>query len=120
MNIGLEDNDNVFKNVNSSFTDLFSILSSCENPANNMAILAYSTQNLISIHQCINHSVNVLLNGLQCIANLIIAVDNESMSHISKNSMGQFISIMCNLVDALNTLSSDVGYEMRQRRVCDY
>lgn len=115
-----KDNANGFNNINSSFTDLFSLLSSCEKPATNMATLAYSTENLMLMHQCVGDSVNILLNGLQCIGNLIVAIDKESMSYISKNSMGQFLSMICNLIEALNVLSSDAGYEMRQRGVVNY
>ena len=103
------------RNNNSQFSDLFSLLTSCEIPAKDMSILGYSTENLKIMYQNIRHVVDVLLNGLQNVGDLIAIADRESM-----NNMGQFISTICNLIDALNTFALDTSYELRQRGVVDY
>lgn len=112
--------NNFVRSNNSSFADLFSLLTSCERPASNMSILAYSTENLKIMRQNVRHDVDVLLNGLQNVGDLIAVVDQETMKNISIGNIGQFVSAICNLIDALNTFSIDAGYELRQRGVVDY
>ena len=109
--------ENVF--VKSQFTDLFSLFTSCEIPAPDMSILAYSTENLKIMRQNARYVVDVLLNGLQNVGAFIAVTDQEAMKHIPIENTGLFVSAILNLIDALNTFAIDAGYELRQRGV-DY
>jgi len=110
--------ENVF--VKSQFTDLFSLFTSCEIPAPDMSILAYSTENLKIMRQNARYVVDVLLNGLQNVGAFIAVVDQVAMNHIPIANTGLFVSAISNLIDALNTFAIDAGYELRQRGVVDY
>lgn len=108
---------NKIKNIDSPFTELFSLLKRYESAPCGSAILAYTSEELRIIYQHINNAMEVLLQGLQGVAHLIgITSFDEKVVEVV-NQLGFFISAISNLTEALNDLRSDTDYVLEKRGV---
>jgi len=105
------------KDIDSSFTFLFSLLKRYENSSLGEATLAYNADELLLIHQHTNNAVDILLQGLQDIGQLIGKCKNNLEK---KNQIGFLISAISNLTAALNDLRSDTDYVLKQRGIVNY
>lgn len=107
-------------NMDSPFTELFSLLKRYENLSTTSLCFVYDSDELKVIHQLINNAVDVLLQGLQGIGQLIGITSLDKRIINALNHLGLFISAITNLAEALNDLRSDADYVLRQRGVTNY
>lgn len=114
-------NEERLKNINSPFTELFSLLKRHENLSVSFRGLAYNSDDLKVMHQHVDNAIEVLLQGLQDLGQLI-GLTGQNRIQISRemNNLGFFISTITNLTEALNTLRLDTGYVLKQRGITDY
>lgn len=113
-------NEEKLKNLESPFTELFSLLRRYESSSSGSLTLAYTSGELKIIHQHIDNAVDVLLQGLQGVGQLIGVTSPGKKVVEELNQLGFFISAISNLTEALNDLKSDAGYVLRQREVGNY
>lgn len=105
-----------FKNAESPFTELFSLLKRYEILSQGFPTLAYKTEELKVMHQHINNAIDVLLQGLQDMGHLIDAATHDKGKTIEDlNNIGFFISAISNLTEALNNLRVDADHVLEQR-----
>jgi len=90
------------KNVNSPFTEIFSLLTKYELLPDNTCELAYTPAELIILRQHMENASEMILQGLQDVGALMAAVDKEKMKQIPVDSIGCFISAVCNLIEAMS------------------
>jgi hypothetical protein len=104
------------KNVESPFTELFSLLKRYEILSQGYPTLAYETEELKVIHEHVNNAIEILLQGLQNIGRLIEITMAEKKEIIEDlQNIGFFISSISNLTEALNGLRLDTDYVLKQR-----
>lgn len=95
------------QNLSSPFTELFSLLKGYEE--DRLFINNYKPDQLKVMRQHIDNAVEGLLHGLQdigCILSSTLAQENLKMM----KNIGFFISIISNLMEALNSLKLDTEY----------
>lgn len=98
----LYENNVVLNNINSPFTDIFSILTKYEKSVNNKSKVAYSSAQVSRLRHHMCNSIDVMLRGLQGLGNVLAVTDQNSLQDASINDIGQFISGICNLIEALH------------------
>lgn len=113
-------NEEKLKNIESPFTELFSLLKRYESSSSGSSTLAYTSDELKSIHQHIDNAVDVLLQGLQGVGQLMGSTSPGKRVVEELNQLGFFISAISNLTEALNDLRSDADYVLRQRGIGNY
>lgn len=98
------------KNLNSPFTELFSLLKQYEKSA---CTSNYSCNELKIIQQHVDNAIEVLLQGLQQVGQLIgLATNKKNIAEM--NQLGFFISAISNLTEALNDLRLDANFLLGQ------
>ena len=104
------------RNFDSPFTELFSLLKSYEYSPAGLPKLVYGSDELKVIQLHSENAINALLNGLQGMSLLIgmAFYDKHVGSELTRISF--FIATICNLVEALNDLSSDVYYVLNKHQ----
>ena len=108
-------------NIESPFTELFSLLKRYNTLSEGIPTLAYETKELKTMHQHIDNAMDTLLQGLQDVGNIVSLVAKDNQEAIQDlHNIGFFIAAISNLTEALNTLRSDTGYVLRQRKEIDY
>jgi hypothetical protein len=107
-------------NLESTFTELFSILKTHEAPAEESPVLPHSTKKIKIIYQHAENAINLLLQGLQNVGQLIGAKKRGTLSNSDINNLGFFIAAICNLTEALNVLRLDADYILKERGEIDY
>lgn len=109
-------NNAEFQNINAPFTEIISILKRYKNVSEGFPTLAYNSEELKIMNQHIDNAVDILLHGLQDLGNLVsvVAQDKRQLND-DLNNIGFFISAICNLTEALNTLRSDATNVLMQR-----
>jgi len=107
------------KNLESSFTELFSLLKSYENTSTGLPMLAYNSNDLKVIHEHVGNAISVLLQGLQDMGQLIGMMKSKA-SLKELHHIGFFIAAISNLTEALNDLRSDTDHVLRERGVMNY
>ena len=110
-------NEETVNNIESPFTELFSLLKRYEKSATGLPTLAYNFNELKVIHRHIDNAVELLLQGLQGVGQLIGLAGSEKKLAEGLNQLGFFVSLITNLTEALNDLRSDTEYVLRQREV---
>ncbi|OGT43160.1 MAG: hypothetical protein A3F13_08815 [Gammaproteobacteria bacterium RIFCSPHIGHO2_12_FULL_40_19] len=86
------------KNADSSFTELFALLV-------RYSELPNSELNIIRSH--IDNAILTILHGLQDMGQLIAVADKAKIRTVATDGIGDFISLSCNLIEALNGLGDD-------------
>ena len=106
-----------FRNKQSPFTELFSLLRRYELLTQGALTLAYHTKELKVMNQHLSNAKTILTQGLEDMFNLLGAEDCQGAAIIPKSSMlWTFLGALMNLSDALDTLQSDAAYVLRQRK----
>lgn len=108
----------VFKNANSPFTELFSLLKRYEVNVSGVPILVYNYKEMEIICQHAENATNILLQGLQEIGCLLGEVDKDNILRLS--NIGWLISILSNAIEALNILRSDADFMLAQAKKLTY
>jgi hypothetical protein len=105
-----------FKNADSPFTELFTLLFRDENLPNNFSSRRYDIGELQAMHQHADNAVAALLQGLQDIGILmsLAAQDKKKMIEELK-TIGFFITIVTNLAEALHILQLNASCVLGQR-----
>lgn len=104
-----------FKNAESPFTELFSILKRDKILSNGLATLGHDTKALKVMQQHVDNAMDVLLQGLQDLGNLIgMSIQNKKDALEDLNNIGFFISAISNLTEALNALRLDADYMLKK------
>lgn len=105
------------KNIDSPFTELFSLLKRFETQPNGQSIADFNSEELKVIHQHIDNAIEILLQGLQDLGQLmcLAAQDNEMIEEL--NNIGSFISAISNLTEALNVLRLDTNHILNEREM---
>ena len=105
-----------FKNSESPFTEIFSLLRRYENTSNDSPTFAYDSHDLKIMHQHIDNAIDVLLQGLQDLGQLMSMVMQDKKQTIDDlYNIGFFVSAIANLTEALNALRLDTDYVLKQR-----
>lgn len=105
-----------FKNTECPFTELFSILVRYELLSTGLPAMVYNSREIEVMHQHIDNAVKILLRGLQDLGQLVGVVTQTQHGVIDNlSSIGFFISLICNLSEALNTLRLDTDELLRLR-----
>lgn len=109
-------NEESFKNSESPFTELFSLLKRIDSLPEGFTTLAYKTQEIKKMNQHADNAMSVLLQGLQDIG-VIVSMSAQKNKDIAQDlkRIGFFISAISNLVEALHDLQIDTGYVLKQR-----
>jgi hypothetical protein len=116
MSLDLSHEGSIFKNIESPFTELFSLLKRYENLPESPT-LAYSTPELKAINSHVGNVTVTLLQGLQDIGNLIGLVGSKNKKlEAGLCTLGFFIATISNLAEALYILQSDTDYVLWERR----
>lgn len=97
--------NNKIKNINSPFTEVFSILTKCESAPDNSLSLAYSQEEICAIKHHVNNALDVMLHGMQEVGQLLATAGENQIRDISLENIGYFISSTCNLVEAMRALA---------------
>lgn len=106
--------DNVtLNNFASPFTELFSFLKRYAD--NGLFITHYKPEELKLMRQHIDNAVEGLLHGLQGIGCILSSLANDHLKMIK--NIGFFISIISNLMEALNALKLDTEYVLNERKL---
>ncbi len=107
---------NVFKNIESPFTELFSLLKRYDYSSKESPTLAYSTSELKAIHGHVDNATVILLQGMQDVGNLIgLLGSRNKKAEAGLSALGFFIAMISNLAEALHVLQSDTDYILRER-----
>lgn len=96
-------NNVTLKNLASPFTELFSLLKRYDE--NGLFITRYQSDELKLIRQHIDNAVEGLLRGIQDIGCILSMLAQDNLKMIK--NIGFFISIIGNLMEALNALKSE-------------
>lgn len=100
-------NDNTI-NIDNSFTELFSLIKKYR-PTNRIGIdYTLAEMNKMLLHA--DNAITNILHGLQSVGNLIALASFSNKQDIMQ--IGYFLSLIGNLMEALNTLRSDCEYEL--------
>ena len=111
---GAEVFEQLIKNVDSPFTEIFSRITKYQTLPNDNVRMAYSNIDLLIMKHHINNAVEVMLQGLQDVGNLLSAVRRDKELDLPAEGVGDFISATCNLIGALNLLSKNAEYSVNQ------
>lgn len=104
------------RNVDSPFTELFAILKSYEiDSACDSVTLGYETEQIRLMQVHIDNAVELLLDGLQDMGQLISRNGMDAAGVDDIRRIGQLISTMGNLTEALNVLRDDVSGTLKRR-----
>lgn len=105
-------------NIESPFTELFSLIKRYEVLPDESSTLVYQTDELKALRCHADNAMNIILQGLQDIGNLfsMVAQSNDKILHELQN-VGFLIAGMSNLAEALDTLRLDIGFVLQQRGV---
>lgn len=95
--------------INSPFTQIFSVLTKYDISENNPSVFAYGDEQLVQLYDHIRNSNMILLQGLGSMGRMLSAVDKDAYDEISIPDLGRFISATCNLIEALDKLQSDIA-----------
>jgi len=109
-----------FKNIESPFTELFSLLKRYENIYGESPLLTYNSDELQTINQHVDNAMKVLLQGLQGMSQLIGVASSNKKDINELSHLGFFISAISNLTEALNDLKSDADYVLSRRGAQNY
>jgi hypothetical protein len=109
-------NASQLKNIESPFTELFSLLKRYDIKSQGFTNLLYETEELKAMQQHVANAIEILLHGMQGIGRLMGGSLSEKKEIIEElQDVGFFISSISNLTEALNSLRSDTDYELKQR-----
>jgi hypothetical protein len=109
-------NASQLKNIESPFTELFSLLKRYDIKSQGFTNLVYETEELKVMQQHVTNAIEILLQGMQGIGRLMGGSLSEKKELIEElQDIGFFISSISNLTEALNSLRSDTDYELKQR-----
>jgi hypothetical protein len=98
-----------FKNVDKSFTEVFSLLMH-ENAS-------LSQETLKTIYKHISNAIDLILRGIQGLMELFSMTKQEVAN---SDELWSFFSLITNLVESLNWFRSNISYTLRQRNILDY
>ena len=114
-------NSATIKNIESPFTELFSLLKRYDSLPDGSPMLAYKSDALKIIHQHIDNAMDVLLHGLQDMGRLLSVATEDKKNVIEElHNIGFFISGITNLTEALNILRMDTDHVLSQRGEMNY
>jgi len=100
------------KNINSPFTELFSILKRQQTYFLQTSDHIFNVAELRILHQHAENAIDMMLQGLQDIGQLIgIFGGNKNFTEFF--NIGFFISGISNLAEALNSLKQDVDFLLK-------
>jgi len=102
-------------NIESSFTELFSLLKCSETLSMCNTSEKYTTDEILIVNQHAENAMTTLLQGLQDLG-VIISIVATGNKEIMQNlhNIGYFISAISNLIEALDKLRSDASYILDQ------
>lgn len=103
------------RNIENSFTELFSLLKRNEILSFCKTNEVYTTDELIVMHQHADNAMTTLLQGLQDVGQIlsIAARCDKEVMHDLYN-IGYFITAISNLTEALDKLRADAAYALGQ------
>ncbi len=105
------------KNINSPFSELFSLLTRYEIAGKGAVTLAYNTSELKVMNQHLNNAKAILSQGLEELFHFFGLLAQESGKMLPKlSSAWIFFGAMMNLTEALDALQENTDYVLRQRR----
>lgn len=103
-------------NIDSPFTELFSLLKSSEIQSEKCLMGQYGADELSAINHHVDNAMTILLQGTQELGNLMsLAAKNKEQVINEMESIGFFISAIGNLAEALYVLRQDTDYILKQR-----
>ncbi len=107
-----------FKNIESPFTELFTLLRRYDLLPQGMPRLAYDTKELQAMHQHVGNAKAALTQGLEDIFSLLSVENRPQLEKTvpTLSAVWAFFGVMMNLNDALDTLQSDTAYVLQQRK----
>ncbi len=105
--------DNEIKNLDSPFTELFSLLTSSEDFKTK-----YTSNQLRAMYLHSENAIDAILQGMQDFGRIVGLA--ESQKSVNKENYGFFISLLSNLGEALVAVKRNVSYTLKQRDVIDY
>ena len=108
------------RNKENPFTELFSLLKHYQISSNEMPLLAYKSADLKIIHQHADNAIDTLLQGMQEIGQLLGVYLADKNLTIELNQLGFFISVVNNLILALNDLRTDSDYVLKERGITNF
>jgi hypothetical protein len=110
-------NDKNLQNPDCPFTELFSKMVCYKDmpPGVPSSMLVYSTTDMITMIKHIENAIEALLRGMQDLSPMIGKNKFESC-----NASGFFFSMQCNLIEALNSLQSELLHGLNKRGVITY
>ncbi len=116
MSLNNSNKGNAFKNIESPFTELFSLLKRYEHSSKESPAWAYSTSELKAIYNHVDNAIVILLQGMQDVGNLIGLLDSKNKKIMAGfSALGFFIAMISNLAEALHILQLDTNYVLRER-----
>lgn len=105
--------DNEIKNMDSPFTELFSLLTSSEDFKTK-----YTSNQLRAMYLHSENAIDAILQGMQDFGQMVGIADCQE--NVNTENYGFFISSLSNLGEALVAVKRNVSYTLRQRDVIDY
>jgi len=103
------------RNIESPFTELFSLLMSNKNMPNELRTLEYRTNELEIMSQHADNAIGLMLQGLQDLGGLLGKASQGNQYVEELNNIGYFISAVSNLTEALNNLRSDAKFILEKK-----
>ena len=97
--------------INAPFTELFSILVRYKIVLGSRVVPVYSSDELHAIRRHLDNGTLTLLQGMQDLGQMISALDREKLPRILEN-IGEFISVISNLIEALTNLNHDAVFAL--------
>ncbi len=105
------------RNIESSFTELFSIMKRNEVLSMSNTNESYTTDELMTMNQHAENAMTTLLQGLQDLGQILgVVARMDKGVMLDLHNIGYFISTICNLTEALDNLRSDANYILNQIR----
>ncbi len=106
-----------FRNKQSPFTELFSLLKRYELLPQGKLTLAYHTKELKVMNKHLRNAKTIVTQGLEDMFNLLGNAESSDATITPTSSMlWTFLGALMNLRDALDTLQSDASYVLQQRK----
>lgn len=110
----------IFRNKDKPFAELFNFLRRYEYTREGETTLVYSIEELKLMYAHISNAVQELLDGIQELMDFFCTSRENDRTKFHDYKVWPFLSMVVNLIEALDNFRLDVDYDLRQRGVVDY